>query len=218
MTYHLVRDNVIVASGNKNILDRLIILDKVNHPTSIFNHLSEDKLRSLGIYRETLDDVSKNYITDDYYTVSSTVSYDVESDNVIRVKVKTPRSVADCKSILKRKVNSIRDEKLQTGFIVPMGNTYTTIQTASTQDLINILGISVAALSSIVTSSNSSFEFRDSTNTDHNLSDQEALVMGLGALNRASEIYKRSWTLKEAVESKRQINTLKAVDLTDGWE
>ena len=93
-----------------------------------------------------------------------------------------------------------------------------TIDTRNANDASNILGLVALAQRLIATAPDTVFaSFRDAEDSEHALTPAEMLELYDVVVARRTALYRRAWTLKDAIAAAGDMATLDAIDITADW-
>lgn len=193
---------------------RALTINGVQYPENVFTVWSDAQLKTLGIYRV----VNETSGTGSRFTDSSvTITYDSETDRVVRTTTYKDKPVAQLRDMVKLDVNSIRDQKLKEGAAVTIANTAITIQTRNEQDMANINGTASLAITAVMAGQANTFiPYRDADDILHIFTAEQALDMTKQVHARLYRHYEHSWNIKDSLGSMTKTQ-IKALDLEGDW-
>lgn len=119
-------------------------------------------------------------------------------------------------------ITYLRNSKITRGFPYKFPDSNGTIQTRDLQDIINILGTTLAGLiCEIHGDDDTILPFRDEEDEGHDLAPTEGVTMGLYAWTGYVAIYRAAWrhknNLKDMIKNGATIAEIEAYDITTGW-
>jgi len=118
----------------------------------------------------------------------------------------------DAKDDQRKVINQSRDNAVIAGFTYDFNGTQDVVQTRAS-DRENIQGLTTTAQLYKSTGNTSTLSFMAQSNTEYQLTPDEMIALGTATMKHKSDQYKKSWTLKDQIESVQITTTLQdAID------
>jgi len=116
----------------------------------------------------------------------------------------------------KKEVDALRVQVIASGLPYDFSDGPGTIQLRNESDVRNVMGVAASGQSLASMGSSETISFRDAENVTHDLSPNDAILMGLAVSAFISAHYSTAWSHKDAMQTLSG-QALADYDITTGW-
>lgn len=185
-----------------------VSLPQNTNTVSNFNRLDDETLRiTYGYY--PCEETEQPIYDPETQNISSI--YEKQENKYVLIWTITDKSqieldeIADLKKAnLKKYASKKKEEIISQGFtIIPSGSPESSIeiQTATTIDIINLLGTVIGAIVKNQINNNSLIPYRGKNKQQHLLENTSVIEIGMGVLNQIQQVYGKAWMAETKIDS-----------------